>query len=173
MTARFLPCSPLPDAGGAVPLVQKSPEEHVPLAAVYALAGVLKASPQFDGVVVLLTPTSLWAHISAGEVVSVMQAASLHLAQVLDLRAGEAFDAAVSETLSRPERLARLLTRPEAAYGALIGAELAAARAWWLGQRVLLLGAAAGDYARALKAQGAEAICDDLEAAICAGQAAS
>lgn len=171
--ARFLPCSPLPAQGAAEELVQKSPQEVVPLAAVFALAGVLKASPQFDGVVVLLTPTSLWAHISAGEVVSVMQAATLHLAEVLALREGAEFDAAVSETLSRPERLARLLTRPEAALGALVGAELAAARAWWLGQRVLLLGPKAETYARALKAQGAEAICGDLAAARKAGTPAS
>ena len=82
-----------------------------------------------------------------------------------------AFDAGVSDALSRPERLgARLFSlraegliaglSPQAARarlsGLLIGTELAAARPYWLGQRVTLIGAEklSAAYARALAAQG-------------------
>lgn len=82
-----------------------------------------------------------------------------------------AFDAALAETLSRPERLARALfsiraedlvegLSPAAARarlsGLLIGAELAAARPWWLGRDVAVVGAPgiAARYGRALSAQG-------------------
>ncbi|MEM9580508.1 MAG: 2-dehydro-3-deoxygalactonokinase, partial [Pseudomonadota bacterium] len=82
-----------------------------------------------------------------------------------------AFDAAVSDTLSRPEtlagalftlRAADLLTGQSATVtrarlsGALIGAELAAAKPYWLGQRVAIVGsdAVSALYGRALAAQG-------------------
>ncbi len=85
-----------------------------------------------------------------------------------------AFDAALSDALSRPERLAARLfairaeglvhgLAPGAARarlsGTLIGAELAAARPYWLGQRVALVGAAklSATYARALATQGVTA----------------
>ena len=85
-----------------------------------------------------------------------------------------AFDTGVAEGISRPERLSANLFRlraegliadlgPQAARsrlsGLLIGAELAAARAWWLGARVALVGSPAltGLYARALAAQGLRA----------------
>ena len=83
-----------------------------------------------------------------------------------------AFDTALSDALSRPERLgARLfslraegllnnLSHSEARArlsGLLIGVELAATKAYWLGQPVAVVGAdrLAALYARALTAQGA------------------
>ena len=50
-------------------------------------------------------------------------------------------EAAAEEVLARPERLAMRLGLPGAAeaWGALIGAELAATRAYWLGQPLALL----------------------------------
>ena len=86
----------------------------------------------------------------------------------------DAFDAALSETLSRPEKLAHalfgiragdLLTDQDAAQargrlsGLLIGAELAATRPYWLGRDILICGAPALSalYARALTSQGAMA----------------
>lgn len=97
----------------------------------------------------------------------------------------DAFDAAVSEALSRPERLgARLFSLraegliggpfPDAARarlsGFLIGTELAAAKPYWLGQRVTLVGAEtlSAAYARALAAQGVEA--QRLSATDCAAR---
>jgi 2-dehydro-3-deoxygalactonokinase len=86
----------------------------------------------------------------------------------------EAFAAAVTETLARPERLAADLFGLRAAgllhgldgetararlSGLLIGAELAAARPYWLGQDVLVIGAeeVSGAYRAALALQGVTA----------------
>jgi 2-dehydro-3-deoxygalactonokinase len=85
-----------------------------------------------------------------------------------------AFDAGLSDALSRPERIAARLfslraegliagLSPVAARsrlsGLLIGIELAAARPYWLGQRVTLIGAEklSSAYARALSQQGIDA----------------
>lgn len=86
----------------------------------------------------------------------------------------ERFSEALASVLSRPERLAARLHALRAArlldgepdtvtrarlWGALIGAELAGARAYWLGQRVMVVGtpARAAIYAHALAQQGLEA----------------
>jgi 2-dehydro-3-deoxygalactonokinase len=85
-----------------------------------------------------------------------------------------AFDDAVSDALSRPEKFgARLFSlraegliaglSPAAARsrlsGLLIGTELAAAKPYWLGQRVTLIGAEklSAAYARALGLQNVDA----------------
>ena len=85
-----------------------------------------------------------------------------------------AFDSGLAEGLSRPESLtARLFTlraegllaglSPAAARGRLsgllIGAELAAAKPWWLGRDVVVVGEGglSSRYARALAAQGVPA----------------
>ena len=82
-----------------------------------------------------------------------------------------AFEQGVEEGLQRPERLAALLFRLRAEgllagldadaararlSGLLIGCELAAARPYWLGARVMLIGDAGlcGLYARALARPG-------------------
>lgn len=89
-----------------------------------------------------------------------------------------AFAEAVGDTLSRPERLAAYLfnlrardlledqdpaTASARLSGLLIGAELGAARPFWLGQNVALVGAAplSDIYAQALAAQGVSATVAD------------
>lgn len=147
------------------------------------IAGVLAAAPDWDGVLCLPGTHSKWAEVSAGEVVSFRSFLTGELFGWLSsgsvLRHGmagggwdeAAFDGGVSDGLSRPEWLtARLFTLraegllaglpPDAARarlsGLLIGTELAAAKAWWLGREVVIPGegALAGLYARALGAQG-------------------
>jgi 2-dehydro-3-deoxygalactonokinase len=150
------------------------------------IAGALRLMPGYDGVFCLPGTHSKWAHVSAGEVVSFQTFMTGELFALLStasvLRHGmpgagwddEAFDAAVADALSRPERLgARLFSlraeglvaglSPAAARarlsGLLIGMELAGARPYWLGQRVTLIGAEklSAAYARALAAQGVAA----------------
>ena len=139
---------------------------------------------QFDGVIWICGATSLWAHISAGEIVSVTRMGSAAMLAGLGapLHAGEEFEAALSDTLSRPERMGRdlgalaLSGRSERAAGAVLGAELAATRPWWLGQPVLALSSpTAPGWAeicqRALQSQGAQVTLGDGEAALIAGLA--
>lgn len=198
-----LPCAPIAVAPTPVAasgpeiwlvrdLTQTKPVDRVGAAQALCLAGCLRGRPQFDGVVCLTGPHSLWAHISAGEVVSVTSAASGVLADALvpalpasalerpEGFAVAAFDAALSDCLSRPERMARLLSAARlmpsdqaraTVRGALIGAELAATRPWWLGQTVLVLGTGAvpGLYARALAAQGVQATAGLGDVALLAG----
>jgi 2-dehydro-3-deoxygalactonokinase len=132
------------------------------------LAGLLRAEPGFDGVACLPGTHTKWCHVGGGEVVSF---ASYMTGEVFALLAGSsvlrktlasegwsdaAFLAAAKEGLSRPERVpARLFPLRAAALlhdldpvvarsqlsGYLIGAELASARAYWLGREVVLIGA--------------------------------
>ena len=165
------------------------------------IAGYLAAHPGFDGVLCLPGTHSKWAQISAGEVVSfrtfmtgeLFSLLSKH--SVLRLTVSEgwdeaAFAEAVAEAMSRPEALAaRLFTlRAEsliagldgkAAFsrlsGLLIGAELAAARPYWLGQSVALIGTErlTDAYAAALSAQGLDPVQVDATDATLAGLAAA
>ncbi len=150
------------------------------------IAGALALNPGFDGVICLPGTHSKWAHISAGEVVSFQTFMTGELFDLISnqsvLRHGmagggwvdTAFDTALSDALSRPERIGAALfslraeglianLTPAAARarlsGLLIGVELAASRPYWLGQAVTLIGSStlARVYARALKLQGAEA----------------
>ena len=147
------------------------------------IAGYLAGNPGFDGVLCLPGTHCKWVRISAGEVVSFQ---TFMTGEIFALLSGQsvlrhslnepgwdeaAFVAALDETLSRPEKVAARLfslraegliegLSPQAARarlsGILIGAELAAARPYWLGQAVVVIGAGtlAGHYARALAAQG-------------------
>ncbi|MCU0815202.1 MAG: 2-dehydro-3-deoxygalactonokinase, partial [Cypionkella sp.] len=148
------------------------------------IAGALALTPAFDGVLCLPGTHTKWAHVSAGEVVSFQTFMTGEMFALLSeqsvLRHGlqesgwqeDAFDQAVSDALSRPERLGAWLFAlraegliaglPAAAArarlsGLLIGMELAGARPYWLGQPVALIGAEKLSrlYARALAAQGA------------------
>jgi len=150
------------------------------------IAGALALHPGFDGVICLPGTHSKWAHISAGEVVSFQTYMTGELFDLISnqsvLRHGmsaggwddAAFDTALSDAMSRPERigsglfslraegLIAGLTAAQARArlsGLLIGVELAAARPYWLGQAVALIGSStlARVYARALKSTGAEA----------------
>jgi 2-dehydro-3-deoxygalactonokinase len=149
------------------------------------IAGALALEAGFDGVFCLPGTHSKWVHISAGEVVSFQTFMTGEMFALLSdhsvLRHGmqgagwddAAFDAGLADALSRPERVAAYMfglraegliagLSPAAARarlsGLLIGIELAGAKAYWLGQRVALIGAErlSATYARALKAQGAD-----------------
>lgn len=162
------------------------------------IAGVIARDPGFDGVVCLPGTHSKWARVSAGEVVGFQ---SFMTGEVFALLAGQsvlrhslgatgwdeaAFAEAVLSALARPEALAarlfairasELLTGPAPGAararlsGLLIGSELAAARPWWLGQRVAIVGsgAIAGPYRTALGLLGVTAEVQDGETAALAG----
>ena len=193
---RTVPCTPL-DPAALIPAPTTAPRLNVRIAPGLMqakpadvmrgeetqIAGALRLMPDYDGVLCLPGTHSKWAHVSAGEVVSFQTFMTGELFALLStasvLRHGmqgtgwddDAFDAAVSDALSRPERLgARLFSlraqgliaglSPDAARarlsGLLIGMELAGAKPYWLGQRVTLIGAEklSAAYARALAAQG-------------------
>lgn len=147
------------------------------------IAGTLALMPGFDGVICLPGTHSKWVHVSAGEVVSFQTYLTGEMFALLSeasvLRHGmqgggwdeAAFDTGVSDALSRPERIgARLFgIRAEGLIaglsaaaararlsGLLIGTELAAARPYWLGQAVVIVGSEAisASYARALMGLG-------------------
>lgn len=194
---RTVPCTPL-DASGLVPVpvsdqrislrivpgLQQTTPADVMRGEETQIAGALALHAGFDGVFCLPGTHSKWVHVSAGEVVSFQTCMTGEMFALLSeqsvLRHGmaevgwedAAFDGALSDALSRPERLgARLFgiraegllagLSPGAARarlsGLLIGTELAGARAYWLGQPVAIIGAArlSALYARALAAQGA------------------
>lgn len=148
------------------------------------IAGALALNPDFDGVLCLPGTHNKWVHVSAGEVVSFQTFMTGELFALLSTQsvlrhgmAGEgsddaAFDLGLSDALSRPDRIgAKLFSLraegllnglpPVAARsrlsGLLIGVELAAAKPYWLGQPVSIIGneGLARAYARALAAQGA------------------
>jgi 2-dehydro-3-deoxygalactonokinase len=150
------------------------------------IAGALRLMPGYDGVFCLPGTHSKWVHVSAGEIVSFQTFMTGEMFALLSeasvLRHGmqgggwddAAFDTGVSDALSRPERIgARLFSlraegliaglAPAAARarlsGLLIGTELAAAKPYWLGQTVTLVGAEklSAAYARAIAAQGVAA----------------
>jgi 2-dehydro-3-deoxygalactonokinase len=154
------------------------------------IAGALARNPGFDGVICLPGTHAKWVRVSAGEVTGFRTCMTGELFALLSqqsvLRHGlsepgqadaaaqdAAFDAALSDALSRPEHLATRLfaLRAEGLLagldpalararlsGLLLGIDLAATRPFWLGQAVLVVGAdrLAALYARALAAQGLE-----------------
>ncbi|SFB04885.1 2-dehydro-3-deoxygalactonokinase [Poseidonocella pacifica] len=162
------------------------------------IAGFLALHPGWDGVICLPGTHTKWAHLSAGEVVSfqtfmtgdLFAAISGHTVLRHSVgtegREGTDFDDAVEEIMTRPERLASRLfglraqgllegLDPAAATaalsGMLLGAELAAARPYWLGQQIAILGAnsLAQRYARALALQHVDATIVEADACTLAG----
>lgn len=147
------------------------------------IAGFLAQNDDWDGVICLPGTHTKWVHVSAGEVVSFQTCMS---GELFALLAGQSvlrhsiadtgwdddeFSDAMSKTLSRPETLAGQLFSIRATQlvhntdtvtlrarlsGLLIGAELAAAKPYWLGRAVALIGADAVSmpYVAGLKAQG-------------------
>lgn len=130
------------------------------------IAGFLALNPGWDGVICLPGTHSKWAHLSAGEVLSFQSFMTGEMFSLLShhstLRHSIAgwdeagFIEGFDESMERPERLmARLfsiraetlLLSRDAAHararlsGLLIGAELAATKPYWLGQRVAVIGA--------------------------------
>jgi 2-dehydro-3-deoxygalactonokinase len=145
-------------AQGSGDLVQKNPPGCLPAATRALVAKFSATNPQWDGVVCLPGDPSHWVHLSAGEIVSFQSFLSLRLARTLGAE-DSVNTHAVEETMARPERLATHLASAEfsknrdATFGHLLGAELAAAKAYWLGQQVVIIGNDAG-YGAALRALG-------------------
>ena len=161
------------------------------------IAGFLMDMEKFDGVICLPGTHTKWAHISASEIVSFRTFmtgeffALIAEHSVLRHDIGDGWDEAafleaVDEAMSRPEALAnRLFTlratslleglSPDAARsrasGLLIGMELAAARPYWLGRDVAILGDGpqSAAYEAALRAQGAPVTTASAEAATLRG----
>ncbi|MDE0968125.1 MAG: 2-dehydro-3-deoxygalactonokinase [Octadecabacter sp.] len=132
------------------------------------ITGFLAQNPGWDGVICLPGTHTKWVHISANEIISFQ---TFMTGEMFALLAGQsvlrhsiarsgwdndAFASAMSLTLSRPESLAARLfslratqlvhdtdtiTLRASLSGLLIGAELAAAKPYWLGQNVALIGA--------------------------------
>ena len=164
------------------------------------VAGFLAQHPGWDGVLCLPGTHSKWVHLSAGEVVSFQTFLTGEMFSLLSetsvLRhsvagwADNGFAEGVAQGMERPERLlARLFSiRAEGLLqdrdpaqararlsGLLIGAELAAAKPYWLGQRVAIIGAAplAQHYAQALGTLSVPVTTHDATAMTLAGLAAA
>jgi len=162
------------------------------------IAGFLKRNPNWDGVICLPGTHSKWVQVSAGEVVSFQTFLSGELFSLLAYNSvlkhsvestafdQEAFLDAVSQTLSKPAIFAAKLfelrasdllndTDPKIARsrlsGLIIGAEIAAAKPYWLGQRVALIGAEyiSNYYAAALAAQSTPTQIEDATEMTLAG----
>ena len=164
------------------------------------IAGFLALNPGWDGVICLPGTHSKWVHISADEVVSFQTYLTGELFQILSdhsiLRHGMAgwdeagFADGLAQGLERPERLSSRLfslraegllndlapaTARARLSGMLIGAEVAAAKPYWLGQRVAVLGdsALADLYARALASFSVPVTRHDVADATLAGLSAA
>lgn len=166
------------------------------------IAGFLALNPGWDGVLCLPGTHTKWAHLSAGEVVSFQTFMTGELYALISDRSvlrhslggdgwdSQVFEQAVADAMGHPERLAARLFGLRADHllhgtaagatraalsGLLIGAELAASRAYWLGQNLAILGM--GDQARsyqaALRPQGIEAMLVDTNKATLAGLTAA
>lgn len=166
------------------------------------IAGFLAGEPAFDGILCLPGTHCKWAHVSAGEVVSFRTFMTGEIFALLGTQSvlrhsvatagwdDDAFGAAVSDAMAHPAmvpgrlfalRAEALLAglAPETARarlsGLLIGMELAAARPYWLGQRVVIVGESgiAGAYGTALAAQGTPVRAVSAEAMTLAGLGAA
>ncbi|ABG32393.1 2-keto-3-deoxy-galactonokinase [Roseobacter denitrificans] len=162
------------------------------------IAGFLSLNPKWDGVLCMPGTHTKWVHLSAGEVVSfqtfmtgeifalLSESSVLRHSVVPDTWDGSAFQDAVADSLSHPERMAAKLfalragdllklndqgSARAALSGYLIGMEIAATRPYWLGQNLAILGmgAQAQAYQGALSAQGVPATMVDTERATLAG----
>ncbi|WP_298260132.1 2-dehydro-3-deoxygalactonokinase [uncultured Litoreibacter sp.] len=167
------------------------------------IAGFLSENPGYDGILCLPGTHTKWAHISAGEVVSFQTFMTGEMFDLLSRESvlrhsigegggldHEAFLGAVSDTISRPEAVATQLFKVRAVdllfgadqavsrarlSGILLGLELSAARPYWLGQSVSLIGASALNalYAKALSAQGVSPSMHDVASTTLQGLSAA
>lgn len=164
------------------------------------IAGLLAKRPDFDGVVCLPGTHTKWVHVSAGEIVSFQTYLTGELFALLSRQSvlrhfiaaqgwdETAFQEALASALSRPSAVAAQLFSLRASAligdldavsaratlsGLLVGSELGAARPYWLGREVVVLGAEAlaKVYRTALLGQGVRAETLDAEALTLAGLA--
>lgn len=166
------------------------------------IAGILHDDPRFDGVLCLPGTHTKWAHISAQEIVSFQtfmtgemfallssQSVLRHSVQSDDWDEA-AFADAVDQAMTRPQSIAArlfglraesLLSGLSAASararlsGFLLGLELAGARPYWLGQRIMLIGDGrlSNLYKSALATQGAMAEVADGDRTVLRGLVAA
>jgi 2-dehydro-3-deoxygalactonokinase len=179
--ADTLPAPVLPAPGPAVPgWQQQSPPDVIGAWTRLRVAGFLASRGDWDGVVcVIENGVSHWIHISAQEAVSCQSFLTPRLITALCGAAVPSSDA-MADSLSRPERLAAHLRAaqvgndPAGITGHLIGAELAAARPYWLGQQVAIIAgkADADAWTAALSAQGVPCSIQDADDMLAAGLAA-
>ena len=163
----LLPSPVLNVAKGGLPgLKQENPPDFIGGWTRLRVAGFTKKNPNWDGVICISgDDLTHWLHVSADEIVSSMSFLTLRLGILLEGSNNPDLDA-LSETLSRPERLAshiriaQINQNHRAITGHLMGAELAAARVYWLGQQVAVLGHSG--YSTALSAQGVPCTSQDL-----------
>lgn len=157
---------------GRGPLTQDTPPDRLPALARLMTLGAVAGDPNWDGIVLCVLPDSAqWTHVSASEAISTLGTVTPRLAGML-AASGLLDQTAMEATLSRPERLATALySAPDDALSHLIGADMAAAKRWWLGQQVRIVGsgALAQAYADALITQGAPIIQTDPTTAIARG----
>ncbi|MEM9438295.1 MAG: 2-dehydro-3-deoxygalactonokinase [Pseudomonadota bacterium] len=154
------------------------------------IAGFLALNDNWDGIVCLPGTHTKWAEVSAGEIVSFRTFMTGELFALISDHSvlrhtiaptgwdDDAFGEAVTDAMAKPEQIAASLFTLRAAdllqgleghkararlSGLLIGAELAAARPYWLGQQVAVIGATAISqiYGSALAAQGVPATIAD------------
>jgi 2-dehydro-3-deoxygalactonokinase len=131
------------------------------------IAGILKSRPDFDGILCLPGTHTKWVHISAGEIVSFKTVMTGELFALLSQQSALShfvitdgwdqarFLTAVADGMGRPQTFAAQLAELRAAgllsevpaetsrarlSGLLIGLELAAVRAYWLGRYVAIPG---------------------------------
>ena len=185
-----------------VPGVKQSSPADVMRGEETQIAGFLAGNPKFDGVLCLPGTHSKWVRISAEEIVSFQTFMTGELFSVLSensvLRHSvgsdgwdkDAYTTAVDDAMARPASAAAQLfglraesllnnLSPETARarlsGVLVGLELAAARPYWLGQMVSIVGApyVAEVYRDGLAAQGLAVDVCDAEAMTLAGLAAA
>ena len=149
-------------AKGSGALIQDQPRGRLDAVARAMVARFAEANPNWDGIVMIPGDPSHWVHLSAREVVSFQSFLTLRLARALGAEGAVPDVGQLGDTMARPERLAMHLRGAELGgnrdeiLGALIGAEMAAAKVFWLGQQVVLLGdgSLADGYERALREQG-------------------
>lgn len=162
------------------------------------IAGVLAASPGFEGVVALPGTHSKWVQIVGGEVFHFVSFMTGELYALLAKHSvlrhsieptghdDAAFLEAFSDTLSHPDRFAARLFTLRAEHllhgadpavaaarlsGALLGLEIAGAKPYWLGQPIALVaaGAHARRYRAALAELGAEVTLYDPDTCVLEG----
>ena len=131
------------------------------------IRGFLSIFSNFDGIICLPGTHTKWVHVSAGEVISFRTFMSCELFDLLSKYSvlkhsvksdgwdDEEFKSAVSESISNPQKIFsdffklradHLLKQVEQSElrsklsGYIIGAELAGAKPYWLGQNVVILG---------------------------------
>jgi 2-dehydro-3-deoxygalactonokinase len=155
------------------------------------IAGILREYPNFDGIICLPGTHTKWVHISAGEIVSFQTFMTGEMFALLSEQSvlrhsvtsddwdQQSYLTAISDAMTRPQSVTAHLfglragglvgelaaeTARARLSGLLIGIELAAARPYWLGQNVAIIGAGvvAELYRSALVEQGVPAAVRDV-----------